>query len=115
MATIVPTAMTGYGSRAVTVTTLGASDTLTFSDAKNPVLVLDNVTAGPLTVTIDGDGATTVAVPGAGTFDISAGYSTGAIAAGAKVAIPLRSISRYLAGVIAITGGAGIEAQLLEF
>lgn len=115
MATIAATSMTGYGAREVTVTTLTASDTFVFNDSRNPVLVLNNVSGGPLTVTIDGDGATTVGVPGAGTFDISGGYSTGVIADGEVFAIPLRSISRYLAGVIAVTGGAGIEASLLEF
>lgn len=115
MATITATDMTGSGDRAVTVTTLTASDTFTFNANRDPVLVLDNVTAGSLTVNIDGDGATTVPVSGAGSFDISAGYSTSAIAPGAKVAIPLSTIAKYLAGTIAVTGGSGIEAALLEF
>ena len=115
MATIVATSMQGTGARSITRTTLGASDTFTFDQGKNQILELDNVTAGPLTVTIDGAGGTTVPVAGVGAVDVSGGYSTGVIAAGAMVAIPLNSISAYLQGVIAVTGGTGIKAALLEF
>lgn len=115
MATIVATSMQGTGARTVTRTTLTASDTFTYNADRNPVLELDNVTAGPLTVIIDGAGSSTVPVAGVGPVDVSGGYSTGAIAAGAKVAIPLNSISAYLRGVIAVTGGSGISASLLEF
>ena len=106
--------MSGPAARVVTRTTLGSSDTFTFTSTKSPILILDNVTAGALTVTIDGDGATTRVVEGIGTINLSAGYSTGSIAAGACVAIPLNSISSYLAGTIAVTGGSGIKATLLE-
>ena len=115
MATIAATDMRGYGEKAVTVTTLTASDTFTYNSGKRPVLILNNVTAGALTVNIDGDGASTVSVAGAGSFDISTGYDTGSIAAGDVVAIPLDSIRQYLQGTIAVTGGSGIEASLLEF
>lgn len=115
MATITATDMTGSGDRVVTFTTMTASDTLTFNANREPVLVLDNVTAGALTVTIDGDGATTVPVAGVGSVDVSAGYITSSIAAGARVAIPLNTIAKYLPGIIAVTGGSGIEAALLEF
>jgi hypothetical protein len=47
--------------------------------------------------------------------DVSAGFSTGSIAAGACVSIPLKSIAAYLQGVINLTGGTGIRASLLEF
>lgn len=115
MATITATNMQGSGARVVTRTTLTASDTFTFNADRNPVLELDNVTGGALTVTIDGASGTSVAVPGVGAVDVSAGYSTGSIAAGAKVAIPLNSIREYLKGTIAVTGGTGISAALLEF
>ena len=68
MAVITATKMTGSGSRAITVTTLGASDTLTYE--KGAVLYLNNVTAGALTPNIDGDGATTVTVAGLGSVDV---------------------------------------------
>ncbi|HEX4918052.1 MAG TPA: hypothetical protein VFV43_09170 [Limnobacter sp.] len=115
MATIAPTNMQGTGARTVTRTTLTASDTFTYNADRNPVLELDNITAGALTVTIDGADGTTVPVAGVGQVSVAAGFSTGSIAAGAKVAIPLNSISAYLRGVIAVTGGSGISASLLEF
>ncbi|MFW1676451.1 hypothetical protein ACFVYJ_01535 [Pontibacter sp. JAM-7] len=114
MATITATDMSS-GQATVTKTTLGASDTFTYDSTKRPVLILDNVTGGALTVTIDGDGASTVSVSGVGAVDISGGYSTGSIAAGAQVVIPLKDISAYLSGTIAVTGGTGIEAALLEY
>lgn len=115
MATITATDMRVNGAATVAATTLTSSDTFTYTESRKPVLVLRNGTAGALTVTIDGAGATSVAVPGAGTKDLSAGYSTGSIAAGAMVAIPLNAIKYYLSGTIAVTGGTGISASLLEF
>lgn len=115
MATIVATKMTGPASRAITRTTLGASDTFTYTSSTSPVLILDNASGGALTVLIDGAGATNQTVAGIGVIDLSGGYSTGSIANGACVAIPLNSISSYLSGTIAVTGGTGIKASLLEF
>lgn len=115
MATIVATKMTGPASRAITRTTLGASDTFTYTENTSPVLILDNASGDALNVTIDGAGATNQTVAGIGAIDLSAGYSTGLIANGACVAIPLKSISSYLSGTIAVTGGTGIKASLLEF
>lgn len=113
MATITPTSMTGSGDRAVNVTTLTASDTFTY--VPGSVLILNNGTAGALTPNIDGDGGTTVPVRGVGSVDVSSGYTTSSIAAGDSVAIPLDTIAEYLEGTIAVTGGSGIEAQLLTF
>lgn len=115
MATIVATSMQGAGKRAVIVTTMTASDTLTYKAGQGQILILRNGTAGALTPIIDGAGATTIPVQGVGSVDVSAGYSVGAIAAGAEVAIPLDTIRAYLVGVIAITGGTGLSASLLEF
>jgi hypothetical protein len=78
-------------------------------------LYLNNVTGGALTVTIDGDGGSTQEVSGIGSVDISSGYSTGSIASGDTVAITLDTISKYLQGTIAVTGGTGIEAALLQY
>ena len=114
MATITPTQM-GSGDSVLTVVTLTGTDDFVYTAAKKPVLVLDNVTGGALTVVIDGDGGTTVSVDGVGDVDVSSGFSTASIAAGSKVAIPLYSINKYLQGTIAVTGGTGIEASLLEF
>lgn len=114
MATITSTVIAA-GANTVTETTLTASDTFTYVPNGRQVLILNNGTAGALTVNIDGDGASTVNVGGVGAVDISSGFSTGAIAAGEIVAIPLDSIKAYLAGTIAVTGGTGITATLLTF
>ena len=115
MATIAATSVQGAGVRTVTRTTLTSADTFTYNSAKGAVLILDNVTGGALTVTIDGAGGTTVPVAGLGDVSVASGYSTGSIAAGACVAIPLDSIYLYLQGVIAVTGGTGIKATLIEY
>lgn len=114
MAAITATSMGGSGARVVTRTTLGSSDTFTYNASRNPILILDNVTAGALTPNIDGAGGTTVPVKGVGDVSVSSGLTLSSIAAGACVAIPLESISAYLKGVITITGGTGIKATLLE-
>jgi len=111
MATITATSLQGSGSRSVTTTVLGASDT--FSYQPGSILILSNITAGALTPVIDGAGGTTVPVRGVGSVDVSAGYDVPSIAADESVAIPLDSIAKYLKGVIAMTGADGIEAQLL--
>lgn len=115
MATITATNMRANGAATVTETTLTASDTFTYTESKRPVLILRNASGGALTVTIDGADGTTVSVPGIGAVTVSSGYSTGSIANGATVAIPLNAIKHYLQGVIAVTGGTGISASLLEF
>lgn len=115
MATLTATDMTGSGVRTITDNTLTSSDTFTYTPTKSPVLILENDTGGALTVTIDGDGGTTVPVAGIGDVSVASGYSTGSIANGTHVAIPLNSISKYLQGTIAMTGGTGIIAKLLEF
>lgn len=115
MAIISSTSMTGSGLRALPVTTLGASDTLTYDASKSPILILNNVSAGALTPNIDGDGGTTVPCAGVGDVDVSSGITLASIAAGDYVAIPLNSISGYLSGVVTVTGGLAIEACILEF
>lgn len=113
MAVITATSMTGSGSRALAVTTLGSSDTLTYT--KGAILILDNVTAGALTPLLDGADGTTVQVAGIGSVSVAAGYTVPSIAAGARAVIPLDTISAYLQGVVTVTGGSGIKASLLTF
>lgn len=115
MAVITATNMQGAGSREVNVTVLGASDTFVYNPSKNPVLILNNITGGALTPNIDGDGGSSVSCPGIGSVDVSGGYDVPSIGAGEVHAIPLNSISAYLAGTITVTAGDGIEAALLEF
>ena len=114
MPAIATTTLLGVGSRAKARTTLGASgNTLSYQPGQNDMLVLHNATAGALTPTIIGNGATTVDVLGLGTVNVAAGLALGSIAAGAEVLIPLDTISHYLKGTIDITGGTGLVASHL--
>jgi hypothetical protein len=116
MATIVKTSMAGNGVRTMTETTLtGTADTFTYTPARRAILVLRNPTGGALTPIIDGAGGTTVPVAGVGNVDVSGGYAVGSIPAGQSRVIPLDTISEYLKGAIAITGGTGLVASLLEY
>lgn len=116
MATIAATAAGASGAVTATKTTLdGSSDTFAYNAGKTPVLILENPTGGAISPTIDGDGASSVAVAGVGSVDISGGFAVGSIGAGAVVSIRLATIEKYLAGTIDITGGTGLEATLLEF
>lgn len=115
MPAITATSIAGSGKAAVTETTLNGTDSLTYREGNKPILVLRNPTAGALSPVIDGDGGSSVAVAGLGTVDVSTGYAVGSIAAGAAVAIPLITIREYLKGTIAITGGTGLVASLLEY
>ncbi|WP_146195195.1 hypothetical protein [Pararhodobacter marinus] len=115
MAIIAATSMSGPGQRLVSETTLtGTGDTFTYVQNSRQVLILRNPTAGAISPVIDGDGADSVTRDGVGTIDISGGYAVDAIAAGAVRAIPLDTISAYLQGDIAITGGTGLVAILLN-
>ena len=116
MATITSTDIKGGGVKTITETTLtGTLDTFTYKSGVNQTLVFRNATAGALTPVIDGASATTVSVNGIGSIDVSAGYAIGSIAAGAVKSINTESIFEYLKGTIAITGGVGLVATLLEY
>ena len=115
MAEIAKTSVTGSGELPVTVTTLGASDTLVFKKGVNATLILNNVSGGALTPLIVGADATTFPASGLGNVDVSGGFQLGSIGVGVTVALPLDSISGYLKGIITVTGGDAIEAQLLEY
>lgn len=116
MPAIVPTLMTGSGQRLVTEVTLGASgNILTYKPGTGQILILRNATAGALSPVIDGNGGTTVDIPGLGPISVASGYPAFAIAPGAVRAIPLDTIALYLQGVVDITAGTGLVATLLEF
>ena len=116
MATIVATDIKGGGVKTITETTLtGTLDTFTYKSGVNQTLIFRNATAGALTPVIDGSGASSVSVNGIGSIDVSAGYAIGSIAAGAVKSINTESIFEYLKGTIAITGGVGLVATLLEY
>ncbi len=116
MATITATLMTGAGQRTISETTLtGTADTFTYSASGKQVLIMRNNTGAPLSPVIDGASSTVVPVAGVGNVDVSAGYAVGSIAAGVVKAIPLDSISAFLRGTIAITGGTGLVCSLLTY
>jgi hypothetical protein len=102
------------GAFAAAISTLSADDTITFDARKKQLLVLRNPTGGSLTATLDGDGGTTVSVPGIGPVSVSAGLAI-AVGAGLSVAVVLSTVKHYCQGVVHLTGGAGLTAQLFDF
>ncbi len=116
MPAITATDMGGSGAKSITETTLNGSDTFVYDGNRDPILYLRNPTAGAISATIDGSGAsTTHGIEGVGTMDLSGGYAVGSIAAGAAKAIRLSTIRHYLEGTIAINSGTGLVASLLNF
>lgn len=113
MAAITSTDATQVGAFAVSESTLTADDTLTINTAKKQLLVLRNDTGGSLTATLDGDGGTTVTIPGVGVVDVSAGKPI-VVGAGLKVAVVLSTLSAYTKGVVHLTGGTGLKVQLFN-
>lgn len=103
------------GKQAPTVNTLTTSDTLTWAASQNVLAHLDNVTAGTIVVTFDGDGGTTVTPSGLGDpIDVSGGYAI-SLNAGELAFVALSSIKEYLKGNIAVTSdGAGVEATFYQ-
>lgn len=113
MPAITATTLTGPGQRTLTETTLNGSDSFTYSPGD--ILLLRNPTGGAISPTIVGSLASTAyPAPGIGSVNLSAGLAVGSIAAGAARAIPLDSISGYLAGTISITSGSTLVAALLR-
>lgn len=94
-------------------TTLSADDTITFNATRKQLLVLNNPTGGALTATLDGDAGTTVNVPGVGSVSVAGGLAI-ALTAGQSKSVVLGTVSAYCQGVVHLTGGAGIEAQLFN-
>jgi hypothetical protein len=114
MAVITATSLGTVGGITATKTTLGATDTLTYTKGKNMLLEFVNTTASPVIVTVKGNAATTLGVTGYGNVDLSAGKSiTVGGTIGATVVVPLDKISAYLEGTsVAVTGGTGLTAIL---
>lgn len=115
MATLVNSSKSVLGPFLPTKLVLTASDTFTYLPGKNQELILYNITASPVVVTLDGSAGTTVLVPGAGATTVS-------IASGLAVTVPandwqivrLDTIPAYLQGTIAMTGGVGVIAVLIS-
>ncbi|MCT9812418.1 hypothetical protein N0K08_17380 [Acidovorax sp. Be4] len=101
------------GAFSAPVSTLTADDTITFTPARKQLLVLSNTTAGELTATLDGAAGTTVYAQGIGPVSVAAGLAID-VPAGECRAVVLGTVSAYCQGVVHLTGGAGIEAQLFD-
>lgn len=116
MGVIAATSMAGLGVRAMSETTLTASDTLAYDAASSgSILILRNPTGGAISPTIIGSTApASIPVSGYGTVSAAAGYPVGSIPAGAARVIPLDTIARYLSGAVTITGGTGLVAAFLK-
>jgi len=113
MATIAQTKVKGAGAAVtVAVTTLTASDTLTYVAGSGQVLNLFNTTASPVVITVDGSLGTTVSVKGYGSVSVAAGKEL-TVAANGTLAVELDAISAFLVGTVAVTGGVGVTASLL--
>jgi hypothetical protein len=101
------------GAFAAALTTLGSSDTITYSASRKQLLVLRNPTGSTLTLTIDGADGTTVPVDGIGSVSVSSG-TTIAVPAGESRAVVLSTIRHYLQGVVTLSGASGMIAQLFD-
>jgi hypothetical protein len=100
------------GPVTLTTTTLGASDTLTYTSGSSQYLELDNTTGGNLTVTITGSTAGNIYPDGYGDpVDLSAGYAI-TVNAGVKKIVKLDRIAAWLSGIVTLTGASGLKARL---
>jgi hypothetical protein len=107
-------ASAAIGLVTIAKTVLGASDTLTYNPGQLQTLVIENDTASPVTILIDGDGVTTFVPGGIGdSIDLAAGF-TFLVAAGQTRAVALKNIQRFLVGTVTLTGGAGAKAYIIS-
>jgi hypothetical protein len=98
---------------AAPLTTLTASDTITYLANRRQILVLRNPGGVTQTLNIYGDGGTTINAPGAPNISVAGGYNI-AVGAGLSRCIELSKISAYLQGVVTLTGASGMIAQLVN-
>jgi undecaprenyl pyrophosphate phosphatase UppP len=115
MATILPTSLSSSGQITLVETTLNnTNDTFTYRPNTGQILVMRNATAGALSPVIDGADGTTVDTRQLGRVSVAAGFAVGSIPAGQARVIRLDTISAFLQGPIAITGGTGLVCSLLS-
>ncbi len=112
MAAITTQSITQDGSFAITMATLTASDTITYS--ANEYILFHNPTGGSLTANIKGSSATTKQVDGVGSVSLSAGVDV-TVAAGAYKILNVNSRKEFMAGIsVTVTGAAGLTAAVLQ-
>lgn len=99
----------------ITPLVLTGSVTLEYKPVVRQVLYVRNVGVAPVTLVIDGDGVSTISLPGQGKpISNAAGYSV-IVGAGQTWAITLSAIRNFLSGVVAVTGGtADVSAFIVE-
>ena len=115
MAAIVDTDSNVAGPFTATKTILTAADTLAYTAGASQELVMYNITASPVVVTIDGSAGTTIVVPNTGgtTLSVASGLAVTVPANGFQV-VMLDKVSAYLNGTVAVTGGVGVIACILK-
>jgi hypothetical protein len=113
MAAITSTSATVVGSFSCNEQTLSSSDTITIDTSKLQLLNVRNATGSSLTLKIDGDGGTSVSIPGLGAVTVSGGYDI-VIPASESRAVVLSSISYYTQGVVTLTGASGAKIQIFN-
>lgn len=115
MATLVNSSKNVLGPFLPTKLVLTASDTFAYVPGTNQELILYNITASPVVITLDGAAGTTVLVPGAGatTFSVATGLTV-TVPANDWQIVRLDTIPAYLQGTIAMTGGVGVVAALIS-
>ena len=99
------------GSFVATISTLTASDTITYQP--NQYILFQNDTVGSLTALIDGDGATSQQVAGIGSVDTSSGVSV-VVPAGSTKILNVNSRSAFFKGVVTISGAAGLKVIVMN-
>jgi hypothetical protein len=116
MPAIVATVTPSFGDYAVTETilTTGATNPLVYTPGTGQILRLRNPTAGALTPTIIGSGATAQIVARVGSVNYAAGYVFAAIPAGGTREINLDDIPDWLVGTVNVTNGVGLAASLIN-
>lgn len=87
----------------ITATELTGADTL---GSKSGFLYIENLSAGSVTINIDGDGASaSYECRGAGEVDLTGGYDI-VVGVDEKKKVDLGALSGYTVGTVAVTGGA---------
>ena len=112
MPAITTQSITQDGSFAITMSTLTASDTITFTP--NSYILFYNSTAGSLTAVVKGSSAVSTTVNGVGSVSLSAGVSV-VVPAGEYRILNVNSRNAYMVGTsVTITGASALKAAVLQ-
>lgn len=112
MTAITTQALAQDGAFAITMSTLTASDTITFSP--NSYILFYNSTAASLTAVVKGSSAVSTNVVGVGSVSLSAGVPV-VVPAGDFRILNVNSRDKFMAGTsVTITGAATLKAAVLQ-